>query len=180
MNRTEDHGPPIDGSFAGGSVADKFGRTKTFQLEADLVSRMAMIVGYTHLGHPIKALKLLVDKSGSKLTSFQLEKSLILTTWGDILSTAFLTPVYLLASYVRHLFEVTTNEDMRKITSAVVMRDEDGEKCGSLADFGGPDLGAIGVLNEAVRLAPNLPDPYHILVLSIMHSAIKRQVQAAI
>ncbi|GMH26572.1 hypothetical protein Nepgr_028415 [Nepenthes gracilis] len=61
-SRTEDHGPPIGGSFAGGSVADKFGRTKTFQLEADLVSRMAMIVGYTHLGHPIKASKLLVDE----------------------------------------------------------------------------------------------------------------------
>ncbi|GMH25929.1 hypothetical protein Nepgr_027772 [Nepenthes gracilis] len=35
---------------------------------------------------------------------------------------------------VRNLFEVTTNEDMRKIISAVVIRDEDGEKYGSLAD----------------------------------------------
>ncbi|GMH19465.1 hypothetical protein Nepgr_021306 [Nepenthes gracilis] len=43
-------------------VAGKFGRTKAFQLEADLVSRMAMIVGYMHLGHPIKALMLLVDE----------------------------------------------------------------------------------------------------------------------
>ncbi|GMH28595.1 hypothetical protein Nepgr_030438 [Nepenthes gracilis] len=43
-------------------MGDKFGRTKTFQLEADRVSRMAMIVGYTHLGHPIKALNLLVDE----------------------------------------------------------------------------------------------------------------------
>ncbi|GMH02369.1 hypothetical protein Nepgr_004208 [Nepenthes gracilis] len=38
--------------------------------------------------------------SGSKLTTFQLVKPLILTTWGNILSTAFLALLYSLASYV--------------------------------------------------------------------------------
>ncbi|GMH30643.1 hypothetical protein Nepgr_032486 [Nepenthes gracilis] len=42
----------------------------------------------------------IIHGSGSKLTTFQLVKSLILTTWGDILSTAFFALLYSLASYV--------------------------------------------------------------------------------
>ncbi|GMG99497.1 hypothetical protein Nepgr_001337 [Nepenthes gracilis] len=40
------------------------------------------------------------DNLGSKLTTVQLVKPLILTTWGNILSTAFLALLYSLASYV--------------------------------------------------------------------------------
>ncbi|GMH17812.1 hypothetical protein Nepgr_019653 [Nepenthes gracilis] len=47
-----------------------------------------------------KCLESVSGGNGSKLTTFQLMKSLILTTWGDILSTAFLALLYSLASYV--------------------------------------------------------------------------------
>ncbi|GMH15075.1 hypothetical protein Nepgr_016916 [Nepenthes gracilis] len=49
----------------------------------------------------------IIHGSGSKLTTFQLVKSLILTTWGNILSPAFLAMLYSLASYVGPYLIVT-------------------------------------------------------------------------
>ncbi|GMH22799.1 hypothetical protein Nepgr_024642 [Nepenthes gracilis] len=47
----------------------------------------------------------------------------------------------------------------------IVIADNVGDNVGSISSSMNRGNGAIGVLNEVVRLAPNLPDPYHTLGL---------------